>query len=180
MAAGDRVEPLANPTRLGYEVPRAMRRLVSAAITATVLAALSSGVALGARPTITSFEDDDAADSAFFSALCGFEITAESSGHVVFHNEKLGAATEIANWNINIWLSSENGSYHLVDAGPDMQLTRAGTTYFAVTGRSVTLSTVVGRVEVNLDTGDVTYHGNLGGGEVFDPEWFSPICDTLA
>jgi len=38
---------------------------------------------------------------------------------------------------------------------------------------------VVGRVEVNLDTGEVTYHGNLVGDEVFDPEWFSPICDAL-
>ena len=156
-----------------------MRRLVSAAITATMLAAMTSAVALAAKPTIDSFEDDDDADSAFFSTACGFEITAESSGHVVYHNETRGAATEIANWNINTWLYSENGSYHLIDAGPDMLLTRAGTTYFTVTGRSLTFSTVIGRVEVNLDTGDVTYHGNLVGGEVFDPEWFAPICDAL-
>jgi hypothetical protein len=61
-----------------------------------------------------------------------------------------------------------------------MTLTKAGTPYFTVTGRSLTFSTVIGRVEVNLDTGDVTYHGNLVGEEVFDPDWIAPICAALA
>lgn len=107
-------------------------------------------------------------------------MTAESSGHVIIHNPTSGAATEIFNWNINIWLTSANGSYHLVDAGPDMELTRAGTTYFTVSGRSLTFSTVIGRVEVNLDTGEVTYHGNLVGNEVFDPIPFAHICEALS
>jgi hypothetical protein len=146
----------------------------------TLLCLVSVAPALAAKPTIVSFEDNDAADSAFFSELCGFGVTAETSGHVVIHNPTSGAATEIFNWNINILLSSESGSYHLVDAGPDMTLTKAGTPYFTVTGRSLTFSTVIGRVEVNLDTGDVTYHGNLVGEEVFDPDWIAPICAALA
>ncbi|HYN68916.1 MAG TPA: hypothetical protein VEX41_01740 [Candidatus Eisenbacteria bacterium] len=156
-----------------------MRRLAIVPIVA-LLSLVFAAPTLAAKPTIISFEDDDAADSAIFSAACGFAVTAESSGHVVIHNPKSGAATEIFNWNINTWLYSENGSYHLVDAGPDMLLTKAGTSYFTVTGRSVTFSSVVGRVEVNLDTDDVTYHGNLIGDEVFDPSWFAPICEALS
>ena len=141
---------------------------------------LTSAAALAARPTIIYFADDDAADSAFFSEECGFDVIADSSGHVIIHNAKSGAATEIANYNINIWLSIENGSYHLIDAGPDMLLTKAGTLYLTVTGRSLTFSTVIGRVEVNLDTGAITYHGNLVGDEVFDPSWLALVCDALA
>jgi hypothetical protein len=139
-----------------------------------------TATALGAKPTIISFEDDDAIDSALFSDACGFAISAETSGHVILHNAKRGAANEIANWNINTWLTSADGSYHLVDAGPDMILSRAGSEYFTVTGRSVTFSTVIGRVEVDLETGDVVQHGTLVGDEVFDPEWFAPVCAALS
>ena len=95
--------------------------------------------AFAARPTIVSFADDDVADGNFFTDRCGFTVTAESTGHVIHHNDKRGANTFIANWNINVWLHSADGSYHLVDAGPDMEHRRAGTTSFTVTGRSVTI-----------------------------------------
>lgn len=135
--------------------------------------------AFAARPTIISFADNDVADGEFFSGVCGFEVTAASSGHVIFHNDKRGANNYIANWNINIWLHSAKGSYHLVDAGPDMEHRRAGTSYVTVTGRSVTYSMVIGRTEVNLDTGEVVFHGNLVGAEPFDPEFYVPICAAL-
>ena len=157
-----------------------MRQLFRSIVLSAALAAVLAAPALAARPTIISFAEDDAADSALFTELCGFEVTSQSSGHVVIHNPKNGAATEIANYNINNWLYSENGSYHLVDAGPDMLLTRAGTTYLTVTGRSLTFSTVIGRVEVNLETGEVTYHGNLVGEEPLTANWFEPICDALS
>jgi hypothetical protein len=156
-----------------------MRRTALVPIVALFTLAFA-GPALAARPTIVSFADDDAADSAVFTEACGFPVTSESSGHVIFHNSKNGAATEIANYNINNWLSSENGSYHLVDAGPDMQHRRAGTIYSTVTGRSLTFSTVIGRVEINTETGEVTYHGNLVGQEPLDPEWYAPICEALS
>ena len=123
-----------------------MRQFTTLAI-ATLLALVVAAPALAARPTIVSFEFDDAADSAFFSSVCGFPVTSESSGHVVFHNDKHGAVIALANWNINNWLYSANGSYHLLDAGPDMVHTTAGTSYFTVIGRSLTLRTVIGRVE---------------------------------
>jgi hypothetical protein len=135
--------------------------------------------AAAARPTIISFEDDDAGDSEFFTAVCGFPVVSESAGHVVFHNEKSGSTNFIANYNIRNTLTSEHGTYFLVDAGPDMLKTKDGTTYLTVTGRSLTFSTVIGRVELNLDTGDVTWHGRLVGSEPLDEAWYAPICDAL-
>ena len=156
-----------------------MRRLVTLPLAVLLVLALAVPV-LAAPPTIISFADDDVADGLFFSGLCGFEVSAESSGHVVMHNPKRGANDFISNYNINIWLTSESGSYHLIDAGPDMEHDRSGTTYLTVTGRSLTFSTVIGRTEVNLDTGEVVFHGNLVGSEVFAVDWYAPICEALS
>jgi hypothetical protein len=60
-----------------------------------------------------------------------------------------------------------------------MEKTKGDTTYLVVTGRSLTFSTVIGRVEINLDTGEVTWHGRLLGTEPLDPAWYAPICDAL-
>ena len=156
-----------------------MRRIATVALVGLLALAVAAPVQ-AAPPTIVSFAEDDAADSALFTGVCGFPVSSQSSGHVVIHNAKNGAATEISNYSINNWLTSANGSYHLVDAGPDMLLRRAGATYLTVTGRSLTFSTVIGRVEINLDTGDVTYHGNLVGTEPLDPAWYAPICAALS
>ena len=152
-----------------------MRRSVS--LPAAILLVLALALpALAARPEIVSFADDDVADGEYFSDLCGFEIWSESSGHVIFHNEKRGANNFIANWQINNVLHSANGSYHLVDAGPDMLHRQAGSEHFTITGRSLTGSTLIGRLVVDIATGEVTIHGNLVGSEPFDIAW---ICDEL-
>ena len=135
--------------------------------------------AAAARPTIINFEDDDAADSALFTQVCGFPVVSESAGHVILHNEKSGATNFIANYNIRNTLTSEHGSYHLVDAGPDMLKTKGGTTYLTVSGRSLTGSTVIGRVELNFDTGEITWHGRLLGSEPLTEAWYAHICDQL-
>ncbi len=153
-----------------------MRRI--AFVIATLLTLASAVPVLAAPPTIISFEFDDVADSIIFTGACGFPVTSDSSGHVVFHNDKRGAVTQLANWNINNRLTSANGSYHLVDVGPDMEHMRAGTPSFVVVGRSLTFSSVIGRVEVNLDTGETTYHGLLVGDQVFS-ENLDHICDLL-
>lgn len=155
-----------------------MRRLWLMPMTLLLTLVLGSP-ALAAKPTIISFEGDDAADSAFFTGACGFPVTSESAGHVVVHNEKSGATNFISNYNIRNRLTSEHGTYYLVDAGPDMLKTKGDTTYLTVTGRSLTFSTVIGRVEINLDTGEVTAHGRLVGTEPLDPAWYAPICDAL-
>jgi hypothetical protein len=79
-----------------------------------------------------------------------------------------------------VGLYGASGSYHLADAGPDMLLTKAGVEFLVITGRSLTGSSVIGRVEVNLATGEVTYHGNLVGSQPLDPNWYEPICEVLA
>jgi hypothetical protein len=155
-----------------------VRRLVSLPLGLFVALALAVPV-FAAPPMIETFEDDDLADSAFFTARCGFPVLSESHGHVVLHNEKSGATNFIANYNIRNTLTSEFGTYNLVDAGPDMEKTKGGTTYLTVTGRSLTFSTVIGRVEINLDTDEVTWHGRLLGTEPLDPAWWAPICDAL-
>lgn len=152
-----------------------MRRFLSVPVAVLLVLAMALP-ALAASPTIISFADDDVADGEFFSDVCGFEIWSESSGHVIFHNDKRGANNFISNWNINYWLSSANGSYHLVDAGPDMEHRQAGAQQFTVTGRSLTGSTLIGRLVIDLDTGEVTLHGQLVGSEPFDLAW---ICGEL-
>jgi hypothetical protein len=77
---------------------------------------------------------------------------------------------------VPVRLHSASGSYHLVDAGPDMLHHQAGAGQFTVTGRSLTGSTLIGRLVIDLDTGEVTLHGNLVGSEPFDIAW---ICDEL-
>jgi hypothetical protein len=156
-----------------------MRR-IAPLFAAMLLTLAVAGPAAAARPTIISFADDDEADSALFTELCGFPVTSLSSGHVIIHNDANGAATAIANYQINNWLSSANGSYHLVDAGPDMRLTRAGVEFLTISGRSLTGSAVIGRVEINMETGEVNYHGNLFGAVPLDPAWYEPICAALA
>ena len=153
-----------------------MRRSISLLFAALLTLALAVP-ALAARPTMISFADDDVADGEFFSDVCGFEIWADSAGHVIFHNAKRGANNFISNWNILIRLHSENGSYFLVDSGPDMEHRRGDATYFTISGRSLTGSTVIGRVEINLDTEEVTIHGQQMGDELFDLTW---ICDELS
>ncbi len=149
-----------------------MRRLVGLPAAVLLILALALPV-LAARPEIVSFRDDDVADGEFFSDLCGFEITADSAGHVIFHNDKRGANNFISNWNILIRLTSENGSYWLVDSGPDMLHRRAGTEYLTITGRSLTGSLAIGRLELNLDTGEVMLHGQVMGDDL---TW---ICGEL-
>ena len=156
-----------------------MRRIATVVL-AGLLALAVAAPAFAARPTIISFAEDDAADSELFTELCGFAVTSLSSGHVILHNDKNGAVTGIANYQINNWLYSATGSYHLVDAGPDMLLTKAGVEFLVITGRSLTGSSVIGRVELNLTTGEVIYHGNLVGSQPLDPNWYEPICAALA
>lgn len=159
---------------------QAVRRFLTATLMGMLLASAAAPV-FAAAPTKISFDtpEEDAWWAETFTAACGFPVSADASGHVIFHNEKRGAATQIANWQINVWLTSENGSYHLVDAGPDMLLERAGVTYFTVTGRSTTFSGVIGRVEVNTETGEIVWHGLLVFDEVFG-DWTAPICQALS
>lgn len=158
-----------------------MRRLISAAIAATLLVAMSSAVALGAKPTIIDLNDPefDADESVFWTQACDFPVTAQLSGHIIEHNPKGGAVTDLVVYHIDETLTSESSTYRLLDVGPDIFYTRGGVEYVAVVGRSLTGSGVIGRVEVNLETGEIVWHGRLVGDEVFG-DFTAPVCRQLA
>jgi hypothetical protein len=120
----------------------------------------------------------DADESTFWTAACGFPVTAEISGHIIVHREKNGAITSLTVFHITERLTSANGSYFLVDVGPDIAFTRQGVPYVAVVGRSLTGSGVIGRVLVNEATGELEVSGKLVGDAVFG-DFTKPICRAL-
>ena len=141
--------------------------------------------ALGAeprKPLVIDLNDPalDAEDSAFWTAACGFPVTAEVSGHIIVHNEKRGAVQGLTVFHIAETLTSASGTYRLLDVGPDIVFVRNGTTYVAAVGRSFTGSGVIGRVVVNAETWEiVSVSGRLAGDEVFG-DFTVPICRALA
>ena len=102
------------------------------------------------------------------------------SGHIIVHNEKRGSVQGLTVFHIAETLTSESGTYRLLDVGPDIVFTRDGTTYVAAVGRSLTGSGVIGRVVVNAETWEiVSVSGRLVGDEVFG-DFTAPICRALA
>ena len=140
-----------------------------------------SMVAASQKPFILDLNDPawDAEESALWSAECGFPVTADVSGHIIFHNPKRGAVSGLAVFHIAETLTSETATYRLLDVGPDLIYTRHGVEYQAAVGRSITGSGVIGRAVMNLDTGEVEWHGRLVGDEVFG-DFAAPICRALA
>ena len=133
------------------------------------------------KPFILDLDDPavDADESAFWSDACDFAVTADVSGHIIFHNPKRGAVSGLAVFHIAETLTSETTTYRLLDVGPDLAYTRHGVEYQAAVGRSITGSGVIGRAVLNLDTGEVEWHGRLVGDEVFG-DYTAPICRALA
>lgn len=160
-------------------------RPISGALLIAALLALLATPALAAeprKPLVIDLNDPalDAEDGAFWTAACGFPVTAELSGHIIVHNEKRGSIESLTVFHITETLTSADGTYRLVDVGPDIWFTRNGTTYVAVVGRSLTGSGVIGRVLVNADTGEILrVSGRIVGDEVFG-DFTAPICRALA
>ena len=162
----------------------AMRKLGLSLTLALLLVALGAiGVAgASAKLEVIDLNDPavDAEDSAFLTAVCGFPVVAEASGHIIFHLDRSGHLVDLANYAIRERLTSEWGTFTIRDAGPDMFFLRDGALHVALVGRSITGSSVVGRVVVNIDTDEiVSVAGRLVGDEVLgDP--FAPICRALS
>ena len=133
------------------------------------------------KPFILDLNDPtlDAEESAFWSDACGFPVTAELSGHIIFHNPKRGAVSALAVYHIGITLTSQTTTVRVHDVGPDLLYTRNGVEYSAAVGRSITGSGVIGRAEMNVATGEVEWHGRLVGDEVFG-DFTAPTCRALA
>ena len=159
-------------------------RILSRSLVLGVMALLIAAPGVSAesrRPEVLDLNNPafDAEDSAFWSRECGFAVTAELSGHIIFHNPKGGAVSDIVVYHTMETLTSETATYRLLDVGPDLTYIRNGVEYVAAVGRSITGSGVIGRAEINLDTGEIVWHGRLVGDEVFG-DFTAPICRALA
>ena len=159
-------------------------RLVFRCLLLGVLAAMLASPALAGepqKPFILDLNDPDfdADDTAFWTEQCGFPVTAELSGHLIFHNAKRGAVMTITVYHTTEILTSSSGTYRLHDIGPDIEYIRGGVSYLAIVGRSITGSGVIGRTVINLDTDEVDWNGRLVGDEVLG-DFTAPICRALA
>lgn len=137
-----------------------MRRFITAAICAAALASFAAGSALAAKPDIfkvdvSQFEEGD---EAILSAECGFAVDAEYTGGFVVHLFDGPRILEVINFRVTQTFSANGITWVAVrpDSGPDIVwLAPDGTTYLAVTGRSITGTATIGRTVINLDTGEL-------------------------
>ena len=155
------------------------RCLILAALAAMLAAPAAAGEPQ--KPFVLDLNDPefDVDDSIWWTEQCEFPVTAELSGHIIFHNAKRGAVESITVYHTAEILTSEWGSYRLHDIGPDIEYIRNGVPYVAIVGRSITGSGVIGRTVINLDTGEVDWNGRLVGDQVLG-DFTAPICRALA
>jgi hypothetical protein len=156
-----------------------------AALGALVLTAGVAGPALAAKPTFEVIDigtpEVEAADGAFLSALCGFEVTASADAWVIVHTftDRNGDfAREIDNYQIvETFTNADSGAaVTLHDVGPDIAtINRDGELILAQIGRSLTGSGYIGRVVVNLDTNEVLSAAGRNMGTLEEL-----ICEPLA
>ncbi len=115
------------------------------------------------------------------SAFCGFPITMDGKGHinVIVFDPPRGRSpmVEIDAYAMHETFTANGKSLTVnVDAGPDLlRFDRDGHLVVAVTGRAITGSGVIGRVVVDLDTGEVVF---VAGNDVGD--FITLLCSTLA
>jgi hypothetical protein len=155
-------------------------------VLAAVLAfGLLVGTAAAAQPTRIFVDLDDPAFEAELAGIlttaCGADIAADTRGHVIvllFAGRKGETRPEIDVFGTHAGFTNlETGAtYSLVDVGPDIYSFDRTTGHLtvAVTGRSITGSGVIGRVVVDLDTGEVI---SVAGNEQGD--WVENACAAL-
>ncbi len=146
---------------------RGFARLAVALAATGALLALTTAGALGARPIKETINLDNPADEAWLSEYmtdeCGFPVAADIEGRVTLHVflDRDGEwQREIDKWWIrDTFTNVETGaSILLKDVGPDViRVDRQGRLTVAITGRSLTGSGVIGRVVIDIDTGEVLH-----------------------
>ncbi|MDP8903788.1 MAG: hypothetical protein M3N29_00470 [Chloroflexota bacterium] len=163
---------------------RSKLKLLSSVWLALVLGALLAGPSLAAKPFMETINLDNPDDEAFFSELfseaCGASIAADTWGSLrikVFTDREGNVTRQINKWFIRIRLTNtETGQSILIkDVGPDIiWLAKNGDLMLAIVGRSVTGSGVIGRVVINLTTGELV---SQSGKELGD--WIANSCAAL-
>jgi hypothetical protein len=154
-------------------------------VSAVVLTLAVAGAAAAARPekTVISFDDPalEAEVAADLTAACGAPIAVDLSGKVeiiVFDKSQQAGVTEVDAYETRATFTNTDtgATTSLVDAGPDLLKydAKTGRVVLAITGRSLTGSGVVGRVVVDLDTGEILSVAGLTKGD-----WIENICAEL-
>lgn len=136
----------------------------AALLAAVAAAAVGAAAASAAPPTVfhVAFDDPviEADFAAFLSATCGAPVDVALDGKVVVH-EFAGPSrlVEIDSYSLRLTATNTATGASIVirDAGPDVVAfdRTTGHLTIAITGRSTTGSGVIGRVVVDLDTGEV-------------------------
>jgi hypothetical protein len=148
-------------------------------ISAAVITLALAITATAANPskTVISFDDPEleAAIAADLTAACGAPIAVDLSGKVeiiVLDKSKQAGAIEIDAYETRgrFTNTATGATATLVDAGPDLFKydSKTGHVVVAITGRSITGSGVVGRVVVDLDTGEVLSVSGLEKGDFIE------------
>lgn len=158
-----------------------MSRLARATVCAALLSVLATGSVSAAKPEMfivdVSTPEFEADQEAFFSALCGFPIDFEGSGHIVIHvfndNPRL---LQISNFRLFETFSANGKTIEVrPDSGPDrVWIGQDGDVYLAIVGRSVTGSGVIGRTVFNLSTGELV---SSTGRDLGD--FLAAVCEEL-
>lgn len=164
---------------------RRFARAATTVVAALALAAVVAVPALAAPPVRETFDlDDPAAEaswSAFLTDACGFPVAVDFAGSVTSH-VFLDTSGEWSHQVDKWWIRDRftnvatGATILLKDVGPDVyRIDRDGHLTIAITGRSLTGSGVIGRVVVDLDTGEVVHMAGREVGSV--PDQVCPAID---
>jgi hypothetical protein len=156
--------------------------LASLASIALLLGALApAALAAGPERIVIDLDDPqlDADESAFWSAECGYAVSADNRGHITGLVFGGGRRSILEIWVYNIratYTNVETGTSATVyDDGPDRFFLRNGMAYVGVTGRSTTGTGTIGVIVFDLATDEIVHQAGRDVG-VF----FNTLCDTLA
>lgn len=152
-----------------------MRRLITFAVTFTLLAAVAVSPVAAAKPIIETIVIDD---HFVESGLCQFDVTVDGSGHIrvaVFADKDGNVVKQVSNFAIRVSYSANGQTVSVVDTGVDL-------VRFSADG-SFTIA-VTGNIQLATDAGTGVISGSAGRtlllltptGEV-DEEGF-PILDV--
>jgi hypothetical protein len=163
---------------------RAVRAPAIAFVIVPMLIAALASPTVAAKPTREVIDigtpADEAEVGAILTELCGFPITASIESRVtvlVFTDRHGQFKREIDIYaSMDTFLNGAGGSVTLHDVGPDIfWLSRDGALLYAAVGRSLTGSGYIGRVVVNLDTGEELLVAGKNVGSLEDQ-----VCEPLA
>jgi hypothetical protein len=148
-------------------------------VSAVVMTLALATAATAARPekTVISFDNPEleAEVAADLTAACGAPIAVDLSGKVeiiVLNKSRQAGAIEIDAYETRgtFTNTATGATATLVDVGPDLVKydPKTGRVVVAITGRSLTGSGVIGRVVVDLDTGEVLSVSGLPKGDFIE------------